>query len=159
MTEAEFGPWRELSIRQHAEQVSRATGKDLDDAVAESRELLPKMLPAGLATEGMHFFVVVDEAGRELGWLWLGRGRSDPAAGFVYDIIVDADMRGRGYGRAAMVAVERFFQAQGTVRVGLDVFASNGVAHSLYESLGYRAIQIVMTKTLEEPAAQRDQRA
>ena len=153
MTEDEFGPWRELTIAQHSEQVSRATGKAFDVTVAESRELLPKILPDGQATEHMHFFVVLDDSERVIGWLWLGASPADPDAGFVFDIIIDADVRGQGYGRAVMVAAEEFFRAQDKLRVGLDVLGGNDVARALYESLGYRPIQTAMTKTL---GAERD---
>jgi hypothetical protein len=50
MAEAEFPAWREIAIHHHATQVSRATGKGLDSAEEESRSLLAKVLPAGLAT-------------------------------------------------------------------------------------------------------------
>ena len=153
MTEDEFEPWRELAIAQHAAQVSRATGQDLADTLTESRAVLPKVLPDGLTTEHMHFFVVLDEAGGEIGWLWLGRSPAEPEAGFVFDIIVDARVRGQGYGRATMVAAEEFFRARGRSRVSLHVLGGNDVARALYESLGYRPIQTAMTKTL---GAERD---
>jgi ribosomal protein S18 acetylase RimI-like enzyme len=148
MTEPEFAPWRELSIQQHGAQVSRATGKDLGAVIDESRELLGKILSAGIATERMSFLVVTDESDRALGWLWLGPSPQDRDAGFVYDIIIDADVRGRGYGRAAMSAAEQFFLAQGFTRIALDVTGGNDVARGLYESMGYLPISTSMAKPI-----------
>lgn len=151
MSDAEFPAWREIAIRHHAAQVSRATGKDLDAATKVSRELLAKVLSAGLATEKMNLFVVLDDSHREIGWLWLGTSPQDSDAGFVFDIIVDANVRGRGYGRAIMRAAERFFQAQGKSDISLDVADGNDAARTLYESMGYRPVVTSMTKSLDHP--------
>jgi ribosomal protein S18 acetylase RimI-like enzyme len=148
MNEAEFAAWREVAIRHHAEQVARATGKDLDAALDESRSSLAAVLPNGLGTEHMHVFVVLNDAEREVGWLWLGPAPQDAAAGFVYDIIIEARLRGRGYGRATMAAAERFFREQDKSRVSLDVAGGNDIARALYESLGYRPISTSMSKSL-----------
>lgn len=151
MTDDEFPAWREIAIEHHAAQVSRATGKALDAATRESRALLAKVLPAGLATLQMSFFVILDDSERKVGWLWVGTSPQDPDAGFVFDIIVDANFRGRGYGRAAMRGAEEFFEAQGKLRIGLDVAGGNDAARTLYESMGYRPIMTSMTKSLDHP--------
>jgi ribosomal protein S18 acetylase RimI-like enzyme len=151
MTDVEFRAWREVAIRHHADQVSRATGKDVDVATKESRELLAKVLAGGLATERMNLFVVVDDSEREVGWLWLGTSPQDSDAGFVFDIIVDPNVRGRGYGRATMRAAEQFFQAQGKSGISLDVAGGNDAARGLYESLGYRPVMTSMTKRFDQP--------
>jgi ribosomal protein S18 acetylase RimI-like enzyme len=149
MTAAEFEPWRERTIQSYSAQVSRATGKALDVVIEESRQQLPRLLKNGLDTDGMHVFVLVDEAQREVGWLWLGTSLEDPDAGFVWDVIIDEAVRGQGYGRAAMTAAEDFFVAQGKSRIGLQVMAGNDVARGLYESLGYSAVVTSMSKALE----------
>lgn len=149
MTDAEFAPWREIAIRHHAAQVSRATGDDLAAATEDARTVLAKVLPAGWATENMHFFVVIDESEREVGWLWLGPAPQDPAVGFVFDVIIDVSVRGRGYGRATMRVAEQFFRTQGKSRISLDVAGGNDVARNLYESLGYRPTSTSMAKNLD----------
>lgn len=148
MTEAEFESWRQLAIINHAQQMSTATGRDLEVSREEASQLLRKVLVRGLETPGMNFFVLVDDAGRIVGWLWLGSSPQDADAGFVWDIIIDESHRGRGYGRAAMVAAERFFAQQGKLRMGLQVAAGNHVARHLYESLGYHNVMTTMSKEL-----------
>lgn len=148
MTDAEFASWRDIAIDQHGAQVSRATGKTLDAAVEESRSLFSKVLPNGLHTDGMRLFAITDGEAR-IGWLWLGSSPSDPAVGFVFDIIIDADARCRGYGRATMLAAEQFFRSQGKTGVALHVAEGNDTARGLYESLGYVPITTSMAKSLE----------
>ena len=58
MTGPEFETWREIAIRQHAEQVSRATGRSLEVTLDESAQLLPTVLVDGRDTEAMSFFAV-----------------------------------------------------------------------------------------------------
>jgi ribosomal protein S18 acetylase RimI-like enzyme len=153
MTGLEFETWREIAIRHHAEQMSRAAGTSLEVSLDEAGQLLPTVLVDGLNTRAMSFFVV-KAAGHRVGWLWIGSSPGDPHAGFVWDIIIDDAWRGRGYGRAAMVAAERFFEEQGKVRIGLQVAARNDVARHLYESMGYcdvatRGVLTTMSKTLD----------
>jgi ribosomal protein S18 acetylase RimI-like enzyme len=149
MTDDEFAAWWDLTISQHAQLVSRATGRPLETELEGARRQLPNVLPAGLATDGMDFFILEDGSGIEVGWLWLGRSATDPSAGFVWDIIIDERCRGHGYGRAAMLAAERHFVAQGKTRVGLQVSGGNDVARRLYESLGYSTITTEMSKPLD----------
>jgi ribosomal protein S18 acetylase RimI-like enzyme len=148
MTDDEFAAWWDLTIAQHAQLVSNATGRPLETELDDARQLLPKVLPAGQATEGMDFFVLEDGSAIDVGWLWLGRSPNDPDAGFVWDIIIDEPFRGRGFGRAAMLAAERHFVGQGKTRVGLQVSGGNDVARTLYESLGYSTIMTEMSKRL-----------
>jgi ribosomal protein S18 acetylase RimI-like enzyme len=157
MTTSEFETWREIAIRQHAEQVSRATGRGLEACLDEARQVLPTVLVDGINTKAMNFFAI-EAADHRVGWLWIGRSPRDPHAGFVWDIIIDDSCRGRGYGRAAMVAAERYFEEQGKVRIGLQVAAKNDVARDLYESLGYLEVatsdgMTTMSKTLGSGSA------
>jgi ribosomal protein S18 acetylase RimI-like enzyme len=65
--------------------------------------------------------------------------------------LVDRDrgpFRGRGFGRAAMVLAEQEARRGGARRLGLNVFGTNTVARSLYESLGYEITELQMSKEL-----------
>ena len=139
MSAAEFATWWDITIRSHAEQLSRATGHPLAAELDAARELLPQVLVDGVDTSGMHFFAV-EAAHERVGWLWIGAAPGDQPAGFVWDIIIDDAARGRGHGRATMVAAEQFFVEQGMARITLQVATGNDVARRLYESLGYEVV-------------------
>lgn len=86
---------------------------------------------------------------RGVGTLWLAPGRSgDLDEWFVYDVEVDEELRGRGYGRAMMEAAEAFVRERGASRLSLNVFGDNHVARGLYESLGYQVMAVTMFKEL-----------
>jgi len=64
----------------------------------------------------------------------------------VYDIVIDEEFRGEGFGRSAMQAAEDYVKSQGGTRLALNVFGPNAVARGLYESLDYRIMKIGMRK-------------
>ncbi|MEJ3651528.1 GNAT family N-acetyltransferase [Actinomycetes bacterium KLBMP 9759] len=129
---------------------AKARAGVFDEATAEQRarsELL-ELLPEGASTEGMLFFIAVED-GTDVGSLWLAMpvpGRRQP---WVYDIWVDPVHRRKGYGRAIMLAAEREVAAQGHKELGLNVFGDNTEAIALYAGLGYHVTAMQMVKPLD----------
>ncbi len=65
------------------------------------------LLPDGLRTEGHHFYKAVDvETEKRVGHIWLKVESGDDRKGFIYDVYIDEGERGKGYGRAMMLALE-----------------------------------------------------
>ena len=67
---------------------------------------------------------------------------------WLYDITIDEAARGRGFGRATMLALEGEVKALGFAEIGLNVWGGNEVARSLYRSLGYAEVSVGMRKRL-----------
>ncbi|MFJ4342055.1 GNAT family N-acetyltransferase [Streptomyces sp. NPDC088915] len=148
MTGAEYEEWavraREGFARDWTER-----GVPEDQARAKAENSHRTLLPGGLATPGAAFHVLVRD-GRSAGVLWTGRTELEPgrSAAYVYDIEVDEEQRGRGYGRALMLLAERVAREAGETLLGLHVFADNTPAVRLYESLGYRTTHVNGAKPL-----------
>ena len=136
----EWESWNAQQSAGYVEQLVEMGGFTLADAEAKAASDDATLLPDGMATEGHHFLVAEDD-GREVGWLWLGPG-DDPSARWVYDIEIAAAERGCGYGRAVMTLAEQRVRELGATSVMLNVFAGNAVAIALYESLGYEVVEI-----------------
>ena len=84
----------------------------------------------------------------EPGWtLWWGADRGGGES-FIYDITIDPDHQGRGYGRATMRLAEDEARSRGIGRIELNVFGGNDVARGLYRSLGYVETSVQMGKDL-----------
>ena len=79
-------------------------------------------------------------------WVALDRGR--PGEAWIYDIEVNPEHRGKGYGRALLLVAEQEAARHGSTAIGLNVFGTNTVARSLYESAGYRITALNMRKEL-----------
>lgn len=58
----------------------------------------------------------------------------------LYDIVVDKELRGRGYGRRLMESMLSFGREKGASSAYLQVMLDNPVALKLYESLGFREL-------------------
>ena len=98
-----------------------------------------------------HFLYTIQDAdqGRAVGALWLMVNLDSPRpSGFILDLEIDEPYRRKGYGRAAMLELERLARGMGLRQLGLNVFAHNAGARALYESLGYGLGSLNMLKDL-----------
>jgi ribosomal protein S18 acetylase RimI-like enzyme len=62
---------------------------------------------------------------------------------------MDEALRGKGYGKQTMLAIEEKARELGLRSIGLHVFAHNAVAKGLYEKIGYEVKSLNMVKELE----------
>ncbi|MEU3610585.1 GNAT family N-acetyltransferase [Streptomyces sp. NPDC035033] len=148
MTEEEFAVWEARARDAFARSwVERGVPEDRARAKAEAghRELLPR----GLASPRTAILVAV-AGGRVVGHVWTGVRELEPGAtaGYVYDVEVAEEQRGRGHGRTLMLLAERVTREAGEALLGLHVFAGNTPAIRLYESLGYRTTHVNSSKPL-----------
>ncbi len=120
------------------------------EAVDRSRQEHEKLLPDGVATKD-HFIYTIQEAerGRAVGVLWLMVNLASPRpSGFIFDLEIDEPYRRKGYAREAMLELERLARQMGLRQLGLQVFAHNTGARTLYESLGYGVASLNLLKDL-----------
>jgi ribosomal protein S18 acetylase RimI-like enzyme len=102
-----------------------------------------------LDDETASLFVVEAESER-VGHLWVGeREGGGGRMLWIYDVFVDEELRGRGFGRDVLLLAEEEARRRGLTRVGLNVFGGNVLARALYRSLGYGEVAVVMRKDLE----------
>ncbi|MEU9449457.1 GNAT family N-acetyltransferase [Streptomyces sp. NPDC048277] len=143
MTEAEYEAWLAYETDHYARGWI-GLGVPEAEAYENSRIGHEKLLPRGLATEGMRFSVLEHE-GTRVGTLWVAF-REDQA--WVYDVETDAAHRGHGHGRTLMLLAENQVIAVGGHVLGLNVFAGNTPAERLYASLGYATVTSTLYKDL-----------
>ncbi|MET9662128.1 GNAT family N-acetyltransferase [Streptomyces sp. NPDC006510] len=148
MTADEFAAWQRTSVESYAESWI-GQGVPAEQAMHKSRADHARNLPDGLDTAGMHFHVLV-VGGTVVGHVWVSVREDDDGepTGFVFDVEVDEEYRGRGHGRALMWQAEHITLAAGVRRLGLHVFAANTPALRLYESLGFRTTYYNLAKNL-----------
>ncbi|MEV5161492.1 GNAT family N-acetyltransferase [Streptomyces sp. NPDC053728] len=148
MTEQEHAQWAATSAATYArEWVARGVPEEQARHKAETDHALN--LPDGLATPGMYFHVLVHD-GAVVGHVWVARreGTDGDDLGYVFDVEVGEEHRGRGYGRALMHLAEDVTLDAGLGVLGLHVFTTNTPALRLYESLGYEITQYNLAKAL-----------
>jgi ribosomal protein S18 acetylase RimI-like enzyme len=125
-------------IEHYAADTARAGLVSPAAARERSRAQVEALLPQGADTPGHHLVAGSDDEG-EFGVLWVAeQPDSQGVRGWVYDVEVGESRRGRGLGRALMIAAEEIIRGLDGYVVGLNVFGFNDVARGLYLSLGYR---------------------
>jgi ribosomal protein S18 acetylase RimI-like enzyme len=147
LREDEFDEWADAHTRRYADGMVEQAGLEREAAERKAASDVASVLPAGIATEGTWFWAIEDEQHRVVGSVFLGVRQGDA---WLYDIVVGEAERGRGVGRAAMLALEQEVRALGYASVGLNVWGGNDVARSLYRSLGYTERSVGMVKQLDQ---------
>ena len=142
LREDEFPTWDAAHRREYLRGLVEHVGMPPEEARAKVERDLAAVLPDGLATAGTHVWAV-EADGRGVGTIYLG---VRDGGAWLYDITIAAPERGRGYGRAAMLALEDEVRALGFERLALNVWGGNEVARGLYRSLGYAEDSVHMSK-------------
>jgi GNAT superfamily N-acetyltransferase len=84
--------------------------------------------------------------------LWIGpHAIGQISAWWVWDIAIDADQRGKGFGREAMPLAEDRVREHGGSTLGLNVFGFNAGGRALYESLVVEALISVLAAGSDMP--------
>lgn len=143
MDEAAFTLWEAEQIESYAKARAKS-GESPERAFKVAREQHALLLSKGLATEHQRFFVG-RVAGTQVGTLWIG---TEHPMAFVCDVVVNQAHRRNGYGGGLMRAGALFAQRQGSHALGLNVFGYNHGARSLYDGLGYVAVELIQGKEL-----------
>ncbi|SJN36310.1 GCN5-related N-acetyltransferase [Microbacterium esteraromaticum] len=148
MSEERFARFIAASEADFAQELAASGRMSLEDATTESRRLVAKELPDGLATADQLLYVALVD-GAEVGILWIAirrRGGRDHA--FILNVEVDAAHHRKGYGRAIMHAAEEAMRKLEVSSIGLHVFGANHGAVALYEQLGYRRLEELLVLPL-----------
>ncbi len=140
----EFAAWDDAHRRQYARGLVEHARLTTAEAEAKVAHDIPAVLPQGLQTDGARIWAV-EVAGRRVGTVFIG---IRDGSAWLYDITIEAEERGRGYGRAAMLALDEEVRTLGFDRVSLNVWGGNEVARRLYRSLGYSEDSVHMSKPL-----------
>ena len=68
-----------------------------------------RLLPHGRETEGHEILSMIDDAGRDVGYLWFTiEDRPPGRVVFIYDIAVEPEFRRRGHAQAALAYTEAY---------------------------------------------------
>ena len=101
--------------------------------------------------ENHKIFVAEDESHTFLGYLWVGESGNMMTGlkfGFVYDIFVKHEFRGKGIGKILLEKAESYCREKGYSRLLLMVAVKNETAIRLYDSMGFKPEQTYMAKEL-----------
>lgn len=148
ITNEEYDPWLHASIASYAADLGPARKLDPAAAKAHTREQYSQLLPDRQHTTDQLIWTACHQ-GQPVGNLWVStRSPTGSPNAFVFGILVAEAHRGRGFGRAIMLAGEQECRRLGLPQLELNVFGANTAARGLYESLGYQVVALQMNKAL-----------
>ncbi len=151
MTPAEFDDYLDYAVRSYGESRVRSGQWQPGEAPELAEKTLRDLLPDGLRTPGHELLVIRDpDLRRTIGYLWLGL--SEHATGlraYIYDFVVLEEYRRRGYGKAALRALEHKARSMGAHVIAAHVYSEDYVARALYDHIGYTVDQAALTKLVE----------
>ena len=150
MTDDEYNSWSAIMWEDYAQERAKAGTTPLEEERAEAQRQMAELLPNGLHTDHHLFWMVIDAANPQagaVGKLWVFHNEPKQQA-FIYDIEMNPELRGKGYGRATLAALEDKMRAIGVTRIALNVFGFNTVARHLYQNVGYQEVAIFMQKDI-----------
>jgi ribosomal protein S18 acetylase RimI-like enzyme len=123
------------------------------EALAKAKAQFDQLLPQGFDTPDHSFYEVRDPSGTSVGTVWFGIvGVGEAKAGYVYNIRIRPDQQRKGYGKAALLALEALAVHMRLPALRLNVFGHNPGAEALYRSLGYKVTSSSMRKLLSSDA-------
>jgi ribosomal protein S18 acetylase RimI-like enzyme len=148
MTEDEFSHYILHLTEGYAQDMSQNMDMPLEAARERSKKQISELLTEGVNTpDHLIYTVCLDGSLEDVGVLWVYTDKAKKE-GFIYDIEIKEAYRGKGFGRAALLALEDQLIPLGIEKLGLHVFGDNHAAIHLYESVGYTATNIQMRKRL-----------
>jgi ribosomal protein S18 acetylase RimI-like enzyme len=148
MTAIEFARFRDRAIKEYAASHVRAGDWPAETAAESAAKETDDLLPDGVDTAGMLLLVAERANGDVVGSVWIALQRPGIQGAWIYDIEIEAEHRGQGFGRMLLEAAELEMQRRGAESVALNVFGANAPARRLYESAGYDVASLQMRKVL-----------
>lgn len=107
---------------------------------------------AGGYPNAQHCLYSITLEDRIVGKIWYTPFIPERKMAWLFDIEIDPSFQRKGFGRASLEKMEGYLKDQGINRIGLQVFASNTLAKTLYESLGYQVTGYLLCKNSQEIA-------
>lgn len=150
MTAREFDGFWQRAVDAYAEGLLHDGVASPEQAGSDAEKAMREHLPAGLGTENQYLFTA--RRGTDvIGEVWFElRRRSDGIRAFVLDLSVSIRHRRKGHGASVMRLAAFRASLLGASSMGLHVFGSNSTAITLYEKLGFRWVEQLLSYRLEE---------
>lgn len=142
----EFAAFAAYFVPDYAAEIVANFGIPLADALTQAAQDLANDLPQGADTPGEILMGII-LADHLIGYLFYATDAASGSA-FIKDFHILPPNQGKGYGTAAIKALEAVLKPQGITQLRLRVAAKNAAAHRLYTKLGFFPTGISMAKTI-----------
>lgn len=147
MQSSEYPKFIEYFVADYSIELAQAYGLSATRAKSQAQNEIADDLPFGVETADQVLLCIENEPGSVVGYLWY-RQDVEARSAFINDFYIFPAHRGRGYGKAAIKALEARLRRTGLQQLRLRVAASNGRARHVYEDGGFVVTGVNMFKDL-----------
>lgn len=149
MSDDEFAAYLEIALPEYASEKKKGESLTDEQALKVATDSYNQLLPDGVRSTDQHLFSIIEiKSQKVIGTLWFALKTQPREYAWVYDIVLNPEARGQGYGSQTMLLLEAEVKKLGINSIGLHVFGHNQIATSLYEKVGFRTTNRVMVKDL-----------
>ncbi|UUE34391.1 GNAT family N-acetyltransferase [Pectobacterium aroidearum] len=152
MAEGDYPEYRQFFILEYTQDLQASRGYDAEKARAIAAQSIDIALPQSVHTAANKLWCIHSAENEDavIGYLWVILKEN---AAWVSDFCLLPAWRGRGFGKAALAAMDAALVALGIGEIGLRVAVHNPVARALYEKSGFQITGFNMHKNLEPDAS------
>jgi len=148
MKPEEFEVYSEGLVKNYAIENVKSGRWEEKDALEKSRREIDSLLTDGLNTKNHELLCIIDlDRNQKIGYFWLFTFPG-MKKGFIYDFVIHKELRGKGFGKLSLEALEEHARELGVEQLSLHVFAHNTAAVSLYKKMGYEVTSMNMAKVI-----------
>ncbi|MGC9321252.1 MAG: GNAT family N-acetyltransferase [Kosmotogaceae bacterium] len=145
----EFEDYQEKLVRYYAIENVKSGRWEESSALEKARMEIDALLSEGLETKNHELLSIIEtDNSQTIGYLWLHIFPRMEKKGFIYDFVIHKELRGKGYGKLSLEALEEHARELGVEQLSLHVFAHNTAAVSLYKEIGYEVTSMNMAKQI-----------
>lgn len=150
MNKEDFEPYVKKMVQEYADEKQKASRyMAADEALKKAQEEIKRLLPDGYQTRDHYFLTLLDSSGEKIGLFWLNYALNEPSKrAFIYEFEIFEPYRNGGFGQSALDGLFKYCKTAGLKEIRLHVFAHNDRALHVYQKLGFRATDMMMTKQL-----------
>jgi len=146
----EFAGYVAYFVPDYAAEISSNYDVDMKTAQARAESAVEVDIGMGVETPGQVLLCATvegDKIGNAVGYLWC-KPNSKEKTIFISDFCILPEYRGRGYGRSALIALERRYLDTEYGEIRLRVATDNKTAERMYLKAGYLPTGINMRRTI-----------
>jgi len=147
----DFQAYAKRAVRSYADDKVSAGNWKSETAFRQAEQEFNRLLPDGVDTKDNYLYWIVasEETGeKNVGNIWYASNLSDSHDIFIRDFEIFESFRRQGYASEAIDLLVKRCRELGTRSISLHVFGENHAARMLYEKLGFKETNVMMTKKI-----------
>ena len=155
MNQDQYNNYITYSKNNYAQEIIKSRGIGIEEAMQITNKEYDALLSEGLKSKNQYLYTIENDNNKNIGIIWFSSvsNHGDNEL-FLYDIEINKEFRGKGYGRESMDLLESKVKEFNMHTISLHVFLHNKIACSLYNKIGYKEVKrgkagVIMKKTLK----------